>query len=264
MAHTAPVAGATRRQALLGGTGGCLLALAGGERAMSTEPVHTTTWVARAEVDPNAFRRVATSAPLVALTFDDGPDPAYTPAVLDALARFGATATFFAVGRNLEAHPDLARRILAEGHELANHTADHLWLDGQGRRTVEAQVRGGGRALSRLGVEAQRWFRPPRGWTSPTVAAGARDARLTSVYWTACLESHGSAGPAATADRLAAISTPGAVLLAHDGGTVTGPNPQRLDRSFSVETVPLLLRALERRGLGAVTVSRLAESGPGE
>src|SRR5258706_14673831 len=61
----------------------------------------------------------------VALSFDDGPDPEVTPAVLDALAAYGARATFFAIGRSLEAHPELARRVLAEGHELGNHSWKH-------------------------------------------------------------------------------------------------------------------------------------------
>lgn len=263
VAHTAPVAGATRRQALLGAAGSCVVALAGADRSASTGSAHTTTWATRAAVDPTAFHRVATREPLVGLTFDDGPDPDYTPAVLDVLARFGARATFFTIGRNIELHPGLARRALAEGHELANHTADHLWLDALGPRAVAEQLLGGGRALSGVGGTG-RWFRPPRGWTSPTVAASAGDLRLRSVYWTVCVEAHGTATRAATAEHLATGALPGTIVLAHDGGTVTGPNAQHVDRSFTLDTLPLLLRALERRGLRAVSVSRLARGGPGE
>ncbi|MFD0744480.1 polysaccharide deacetylase family protein [Phytohabitans flavus] len=64
----------------------------------------------------------------IALTFDDGPDPQWTPRILDVLARHGAHATFFQVGSQVNAHPDLARRVVAEGHEIGSHTFSHAWL----------------------------------------------------------------------------------------------------------------------------------------
>lgn len=85
----------------------------------------TTSPQARRAADPRCINAVRTSRPWVALTFDDGPDPAYTPAVLDLLRRYDAHATFFLVGANAAAHPHLAARIRREGHLVANHTHDH-------------------------------------------------------------------------------------------------------------------------------------------
>ena len=101
-------------------------------------------------------------AGVVGLTFDDGPDLAYTPDVLDILAAHQATATFFVIGNRVDRHPELCHRALAAGHELANHSASHPHLDlGSHRRVVE-EVEGGASALRRLGVEP-RYFRPPYG-----------------------------------------------------------------------------------------------------
>src|SRR6478752_9545515 len=125
----------------------------------------------RHDVDPRGVTTVRTPRPWVALTFDDGPDPRYTPDVLDLLREFGCRATFFAVGSNLEAHPDLAARIVADGHRLANHTHDHLWLDRIARATVIDQLVRGRRAVAAFDRGGTELVRPPRGWTSRAVAA---------------------------------------------------------------------------------------------
>ena len=82
-------------------------------------------------IDPRAVSSVPTSAPLVALTFDDGPDPAYTPRVLEILAQHQVRATFFMIGRSAARHPELVAAVLTAGHTIANHTQDHLWQIGR-------------------------------------------------------------------------------------------------------------------------------------
>lgn len=271
--------GFSRRRFLASLAGTCLLAgLAGVQEVEATEarsagdggegnPRHHTVVAAeRALVDPRSFRRVWTTRPLVALTFDDGPDPEYTPRVLDILAHWGARATFFVVGRNAQARPDLLARALQEGHTLANHTMDHLYLDSLTTAAVAAQVDRGQAALRHQGAGSDPWFRPPRGWTSSTVASVTAGRGLRSVFWTDCLEAHaggrGAAAVGAAAARtVAGAAQPGSVLLAHDGGRITGPNPQRIDRSFTVETLPLLLRGLHARGLRPVSLTELVASG---
>ena len=101
--------------------------------------------VAWATFTPNArlFGRVSasgsTAEPMVRITFDDGPSPEWTPGVLDALRDAGARATFFALGRQVRAHPDIAQRIVAEGHELAGHGEDHSLLVFAGPRAIVRQ-----------------------------------------------------------------------------------------------------------------------------
>lgn len=246
----------SRRLALQLGVGGCLLGLLPLRNGLPFG-AHTTSWRARRAVDPRAVNAVHTSARQVALTFDDGPDPQYTPAVLDVLAAFGVTATFFLIGRNALAHPDLVRRIAAAGHEIANHTQDHLWLDSIALPVVARQIRDAETSLRATGGRPGQLFRPPRGWTSPGVAAVTLAEGLRSVYWTDCLESHLPAGPSAAADRVARRANPGSILLCHDGGRLAGPNQQAHDRSGTVAALPELVAGLLRRGLTPVPVATL-------
>jgi len=204
---------------------------------------------------------VRTDRPWLALTFDDGPDPAFTPAVLDVLARFGATATFFVVGRNALAHPHLVARAVAEGHVIANHTHDHRWLDRLDPAGVADEVDRGAADLAAVGVAASGIFRPPRGLTSPSVAGLTRRRGLRSVFWSDCLEAHHRGSRARSAGEVVDAAGPGSILLAHDGGRIDGPNPQRIDRSRTVESLPLLLAGLERRRLRTVTLPQLLRAG---
>ena len=104
-------------------------------------------FVAWSAFTPNArlFGRVigtgTSPAPKVAITFDDGPSPEHTPAVLDALASAGVRCTFFVLGRHVRAHPEIARRIVAEGHELASHGDDHSLLTFAGPAAIAHQFR---------------------------------------------------------------------------------------------------------------------------
>jgi hypothetical protein len=108
-------------------------------------PRLTNSAGARAAVQPEAIERVDTSAPMVALSFDDGPDPRYTPTVLDLLAQHGAKATFFLVGVNAAARRDLVARQRRAGHSIGNHTYDHADLASLAPYRVRADPRCSGR-----------------------------------------------------------------------------------------------------------------------
>ncbi|MGW5238892.1 polysaccharide deacetylase family protein [Monashia sp. NPDC004114] len=250
----------SRRATLLGSLGVCALAL--WPRVDATlhpgGPGHETdSSLVRHEIDPEGVVRIITQRPWVGLTFDDGPDPAFTPEVLDVLAAYGARATFFAVGRNLEAHPDIARRIVSDGHRLSNHTQDHLWLDRLGDAALTHQLEAGHDAVARYDPVGARLVRPPRGWTSATVAQRTRELGQRSVFWSACLESALHDGARSGGRSVGESLQPGDVVLAHDGGRISGPNAQDLDRTPSVEALPALLDVLRRRGLLAVPVQDL-------
>lgn len=259
------------RRAALVGAGLCALAGTGlaavedGRLTLGSGP--TRTQATRRAADPGGFSRVRTSAPVVALTFDDGPDPAYTPTVLDLLARAGAQATFFCVGTNVEAHPAIVERIVREGHLLANHTHDHAPLESILGREVERQVRDGRSALVEVAglragsVQGARFLRPPRGFTTPNVAriAGRLDER--GAYWSLCLEANGAGDDRSTGARVGALLDPGDVLLAHDGGHVSGRWGQVYDRSTTVAALPYVLETLAARGLRSVRLDQLVGSG---
>ena len=186
---------------------------------------------------------------VVALTFDDGPDPDYTPAVLDALARFAVPATFFAVGANVGAHPSLARRIASEGHTLGNHTFHHRRLDSLDPDQVAAELDGTADALVQAGVAPGGLFRAPYGVTTAVVDGAVRSRGYRLVGWDACLERClRGVGPQEGVGRLLAGIRPGAVILAHDGGRLRSPHEPTIRRDASVEALPLFLEALARRG----------------
>ncbi|WP_409485189.1 polysaccharide deacetylase family protein [Arsenicicoccus dermatophilus] len=223
----------------------------------------TTSPQARRAADPRCINAVRTSRPWVALTFDDGPDPAYTPAVLDLLRRYAARATFFLVGTNAAAHPDLVARIRREGHLVANHTHDHPDLTAIPAPEAGDQIRRGRAAVTATaGSAGEPWLlRPPVGRTSRAVAGQAHAAGERQVFWTDCLEATLHAGAAAGGRALGESLAPGAVVLAHDGGHVAGRWAQTYDRSATVEALPHLLAALRARGLTSVTVAEIAAAG---
>src|SRR5581483_7402951 len=137
----------------------------------------------RRRLSTRGVRRRTGRPGTVALTFDDGPDPVYTPRVLDALAAEGAVATFFLVGRNAARHPELVRRIVAEGHGVGSHTWSHPELAETSLPALVREVRRGRRELERLAGSEVRRFRPPKGHTSAAVFLAGRAAGVITWNW---------------------------------------------------------------------------------
>lgn len=99
----------------------------------------------------------------IALTFDDGPHPEVTPRLLDELKRHGAHATFFMIGRQIEKHPDIARRVLAEGHDIGNHTYTHPKLPELTNDAADEEIRRTEEIMASVLSHRTKWFRPPFG-----------------------------------------------------------------------------------------------------
>ncbi|MFC5142995.1 polysaccharide deacetylase family protein [Actinomycetospora rhizophila] len=193
-----------------------------------------------------ALVAVPTRAPRFALTVDDGPDPATTPALLDVLARHGAHATFFCLGERAAAHPDLVARIAAEGHELGNHT----WRDEPSYRLPVSAFATSLVDTQRV-LEAHgpvRWFRPGSGWPTAAHLAVAEAAGLRCVLGSAVAVTGSGAGSAGTPRALGAVVHRGAVVVLHEGP----------GREAVPATVDALLARTARRGLGAVALTELA------
>jgi peptidoglycan-N-acetylglucosamine deacetylase len=195
--------------------------------------------------------------PRAALTFDDGPGPS-TPAVLDALAEAGARATFFVLGRQAERHPDLVRRIVADGHQLASHGYDHGILVFRGPGHVADQLRRAERAAeAAAGTGAMsRLFRAPHGFRGPATALGARRAGYRMAAWTRGVFDSDEPGPAAIARRAVRALAPGAILLLHDAD---GWAPGRA-RQQTADALPEICRAARARGLELVTLDELVSA----
>ena len=168
----------------------------------------------------------------LALTFDDGPNPAATPQLLDLLAAHNIRATFFLIGRHALAQPALVRRIAAAGHALGNHTMSHPRLPLCAHARIVAELRDASRAIEDLSGTPLRLFRPPHGFRTPYVLGTARDLGLTTTTWTTIANDWSLTDPEVIAARVQAgiaRSTRrglAANIALHDGSQQT-PTPSR-------------------------------------
>lgn len=128
-------------------------------------------------------RSVPVRTKAIALTFDDGPDPTYTPAVLSLLQQYGAKATFFLIGREVLRYPNIVRQELQAGMELGNHGLNHLTLRGLDPTAIEADVLPVERAITSIAGNRPTLYRLPRGAGDPRAMRTIADMGYTIVYW---------------------------------------------------------------------------------
>jgi peptidoglycan/xylan/chitin deacetylase (PgdA/CDA1 family)/uncharacterized membrane protein YbhN (UPF0104 family) len=196
-------------------------------------------------------------APVMAITFDDGPSPDTTPRILDALREAGKKATFFVLGRHAEAHPEIVRRIVEEGHEVANHTYSHRILVFASRRTIADELWRTQEVLEACGADHLRYFRAPHGFRNPLVVRTCRRLGYQVVGWTKGVFDTALPGADVIVKRSVAAIRPGAVLLLHDAdGNGSGSRAQTAD------ALPAILRAIDDAGLASVTLGELAALAP--
>ncbi len=158
----------------------------------------------------------------VALTFDDGPDPATTLPLLELLARHNVRASFFLVGEKVEAHPGLTQAIARAGHSLGNHTFNHFWWTNflWGRRLMKEVARTQD-AIARATGQTPPWFRPPVGLSNPHLGRVLKKSGLVCVGWD--IRSRDRDNPVeAVLQRIMARVRNGSIVLLHDGGVDTG------------------------------------------
>jgi peptidoglycan/xylan/chitin deacetylase (PgdA/CDA1 family) len=152
----------------------------------------------------------------VYLTFDDGPHPVATPNVLEMLSSRGIKATFFLLGANVERHPELAARIAAQGHTIANHTYDHSPLLFRSPRYVSDQIERTREAIRNHTGVTTRYFRPPYGLGGPTMFRTAKRHDHEVVYWDVDPGDFTDHPAEVIARRTAAPLLPGSIVLLHD------------------------------------------------
>jgi peptidoglycan-N-acetylglucosamine deacetylase len=187
----------------------------------------------------------------IALTFDDGPDPAATPALLDLLAREKVAAAFFCIGEKVAAHPELAARIAAEGHLLANHSFRHPWYvsflwSGPLRREI-GKAQG---AIQQAAGATPRFFRPPMGMTSPHFSGAMKQMELSLIGWDVrSLDTVLS--PAKAIERVLGASRGGSIIVLHDGGA---------SAAQLIEITSAVIGGLRARGFEFERLDRLLAS----
>ena len=179
------------------------------------------------------------SGRLLAITFDDGPDPRWTPQVLDVLARHQVRATFFLIGERAQAYPRIAERITRAGHAVGNHTMHHPHRFATlPPSRVHQEIRQGQDAIAQATGAAPRLFRAPAGNWSTNILRQVEDAGLRAVDWSVDPKDWRSPPPSRIV-RALLRSRGGDVMLCHDGGG---------DRSATVRAVDVALGILRDRG----------------
>lgn len=194
----------------------------------------------------------------VALTFDDGPSPTATPAVLDALDRLGLRATFFCLGVHAARWPGLVDEIVGRGHTVGTHGHCHGHHLGHSPRWIQRDLDAALETMAGLGVRT-RWFRPPYGQVSGPTMTAARARGVELVLWSAWGREWTAPHATAVARRVTAALAPGAIVLLHDS-----------DECSTVGTAAKALGALgpiaeelDRRHLQAVTLDELVRARAG-
>ena len=202
---------------------------------------------------PNLTRLPALAAERgeVALTFDDGPDPAVTPRVLDLLEGAGARATFFCVGQRLADQPELAREMVRRGHLIENHTASHPnAFAAYGWRRMTAEVAHGQRLITQATGRAPRFFRAVAGLRNPLLDPILARQGLQLAAWTRRGYDTRCRDPEAVLRRLTRKLTAGDILLLHDGHAARTAQGEPV----VLAVLPRLLAELQARGLRPVTL----------
>jgi peptidoglycan/xylan/chitin deacetylase (PgdA/CDA1 family) len=198
--------------------------------------------------------RVDVRKKIVALTFDDGPNPPFTDQILEALREHKAHATFFMLGCRLERHPSVAQRAVAEGHEVGNHSYSHSYLLLRPPSTIKREIQRADDAMEALGLGRPHLFRPPFGKKLFVLPFYLKKMGKTTVMCDA--DSGGaefkSRDAAQIRDRILRKIRPGSIIMLHDGGG---------DKAHIVETVRLLLQSLTQQGYSVLTVSALLREG---
>lgn len=197
-----------------------------------------------------ALGRIDSDRKVLALTFDDGPNPDATPRILDTLGEKGVRATFFVLGSHAERWPELVRRMSSEGHQLGNHGYFHRKLQFKSPFYVSRDIRLGIRAIRRAGAPAPRYFRAPHGFRSPWTTPIASSYGERTVGWSLGVWDSDRPGVNEIVRRTIEGVTPGSIVLLHDGD---GYNPDG-DRMQTAAALPHIIDRLTDQGYEFATL----------
>ncbi|MBI2873967.1 MAG: polysaccharide deacetylase family protein [Firmicutes bacterium] len=202
--------------------------------------------------DPRIVRWVNTEVKAVALTFDDGPDPVYTPDLLELLSARKVKATFFLIGKMVDARPDLARLLVLQGHELGNHSYNHPPMAHLSREEVDFQLQEASKIIEKATGMRPRYFRPPLNSHNDQLVSAVVSGGMTFIHWSVDSRDWESNSVDGIAGRVLTHAQPGDIILFHDHGG---------DRSVTIKAVEKVIDGLSARGYVFVTIGELLKIG---
>ena len=191
--------------------------------------------------------------PEIALTFDDGPNPYYTPQVLAVLQRYGVKATFFCIGRQVASYPDLVKKEYADGNLVGNHSWSHPNLALLSSDEIDSQINLTSNVIQQVIGVRPTLFRPPYGVVNARVLSKANLLGLTTIIWSDEARDWTTPGTSVIVSRILSLAGDGAIILMHDGGG---------DRSQTVAALPTIITTLRLRGYQFVTLQQMLKDLP--
>lgn len=203
------------------------------------------------ELRGEAVWEVQTDEKLIALTFDDGPSVRSTPPILDLLAQYDAKATFFVVGNRIDQYSDIVKREAAEGHEVANHTYNHVFFDGNvSTSVIQKEISQAKQKILEVTGTSSPWFRPPGGFINDRVIQAASENGYTVLLWSWHQDTRDwrSPGVDSIVRKVLNNAKGGDIVLMHDNVKGSSQTYQALKK---------ILPELQSRGFRFVTVSEL-------
>jgi peptidoglycan-N-acetylglucosamine deacetylase len=207
------------------------------------------------EREGKAVWEVATDKKVLALTFDDGPSPTFTPKILDILKRHNVKATFFSVGTRMEKSPEIVQRQIEEGHEVANHTHTHPSFHRLSKKDMKKELISAENAITKLTGKSTKYFRPPGGFYNEEIINTANELGFTVIMWSWHMDSFDWRYPGVSyiVNRMLKNATNGDIILFHDFGG---------DRTQTIQALQQVLPALKERGFTFITISELMQLHP--
>ncbi|CRK82064.1 sporulation polysaccharide deacetylase PdaB [Neobacillus massiliamazoniensis] len=212
----------------------------------------STEMIRRKQVEPTGkvIWEVPTQKKVIALTFDDGPNPVYTPQILALLRQYEATATFFSIGYQMERYPQIVRRVVQEGHELGNHSMTHSYEDRVGFERMRSELIRADKVIQKYQQNKPKLFRPPGGYIDNLLLQESIQNGYKVVLWSTNQDTKDWSLPGAQviADHVIRHARSGDIVLLHDGGG---------DRKQTIEALKTILPVLKQQGYQFVSVSEL-------
>ena len=208
------------------------------------------TWHRNSSVFGSVITRLPDDAPVVSITFDDGPNPHATPLILDTLRDEGVRATFFVLGRHADRWPELVKRAADEGHQIGNHGWYHRKLHRRSAGYIRDDLSRGTASIERACGVRPRHFRAPHGFRNPWVTPIARSLGQRTVGWSLGVWDSARPGVDEIVSRSLNGLRAGSILLLHDGDGYDEDG----DRMQTAQALPGIIRGLRARGLGFVTL----------
>lgn len=232
------------------------------QRIEQLKAVMLTSWQQEAQAKgiahdvPRRFQGVTIKAAklspdqkIIALTFDDGPWPGTTKQVLDILQKNNIKGTFFVVGQNVKNYPDLVKRVVTDGHTIANHTWHH-WYHYMNPQTAAYEIDNTTNLIYKITGVKTSLFRPPGGMMHNGVAAYARNSKYAIIMWSSDSVDYSRPTVPRLINNIFREAKPGGIVLMHDGGG---------NRSQTVQALPEIISRFRKQGYKFVTIPELLE-----